>query len=238
MMSMSSLHDDHSLGLLTGHSEALGTSLLLHAWLHHHLLLRVSWLLHTWLHHTGLLHTGLHHTGLHLLHLLLLHLLLVHLLLLLHHLLLLHLLLLHHLLLLNHLLLLHLLLLHAWLHHLLLGTASGLGTSTSWFPDTPEMDLTGLLAFESNLEPFVHATVDAESGKFEDNDTNKIIGTWILIVDLDGQIITDILDVNLESFVPGGSLTCTILDSSLEVLLTSGNFAVWVHLTESLGIAR
>ena len=112
----------------------------------------------TILSHSRLLHHRLPHAGL-LHHLLLLH---HHLLLLHHHLLLLHLFGRHHTWLLHHARL-H----HAWLHHagllhlLLLGGTMLVSTACCWCKLTLEVDLSGVLAAVSDLEPFVNSAVGA-----------------------------------------------------------------------------
>ena len=98
-----------------------------------------SGLHHAWLHH-GLLHAGLHHGLLHAwLHHWLLHAGLHH------------------------------RLLHAWLHHawllhlLLLGGTMLVPTTCCWSELSLEVDLSGVLATVSDLEPLVNSTVGANN---------------------------------------------------------------------------
>jgi len=181
----------------------------LHAGLHHLLLWGHHSRLHAWLHHLllGWHHTWLHHARLHTwLHTWL-----------------------HH-------TWLHAWL-HAWLHHLLLGgTWLTLSSRCSWLPNGFQVDLSRLLASVGNLEPVIDATIDAEGGEFDGSLTNQIIRAWVLVVDLDGQVITDILHIDVECLVPHRRLACAILDRGLEILLTRRDLHVGVHLAEGLRV--
>ena len=99
------------------------------------------------------------------------------------------------------------------------------------------MDLTGRLALVSNLEPFVDTVVDAEGGELDGGDTDNVVAANILVVHLDRQIITDVLDINVEGLVPDGGLASSVLDVSLEVLLARNDLYVGVHLSEGLHVA-
>ena len=183
----------------------------LHAWLHHWL---HTWLHHAWLHHTWL-HTWLHHAWLHhWLHAWLHHARLHHTWLhaWLHHAWL------HH-------TRLHHSRLHAWLHawlHLLLAcscTTMASSALTLRLPDSLQMNLTGRFTFVLNLKPVIDTVVDTEGGKFDSSLANFVIGTGVLIEDLNCQVVSNVLYIDVEGLVPNGRLTSSILDSSLEVLL-------------------
>ena len=96
------------------------------------------------------------------------------------------------------------------------------------------MDLTSLLSFEANLEPLINAVSDAKSRQFHSGLADNIIIDNILFHDLDGQIVTNVLDIDLEGLIPNWGLASAVLGVGLELLLTSRDFAVWVHLTECL----
>ena len=191
---------------------------LLHTWLHHHRLLHAGlhhWLLHTWLHHR-LLHTGLHHWLHAWLHHRLLHAGLHHWL---------------------HAGLHHWL--HTWLHHWLHASSGSTrlsGTSLSGLPHTLQVNLARRFATVSNLEPLIDTLSDTEGGQLEGGLTNLVIRAGILVEHFDVNIVTDVLDINVEGLVPDGGLTCTILHERLEVLLTGRDLTVRVHLTECLGV--
>ena len=187
----------------------------LHAWLHHWL---HTWLHHAWLHHTWL-HTWLHHAWLHAwlhhwLHAWLHHARLHHTWLhaRLHHARL------------HHTRLHHTWLhawLHAWLHHLLLAcsSTSALSALTCWLPDSLQMNLTGRFTLVLNRKPVIDSVSDTEGGKFDSSLANFVIGTGVLIEDLNCHVVSNVLHIDVEGLVPNGRLTSSILDSSLEVLL-------------------
>ena len=89
-----------------------------------------------------------------------------------------------------------------------------------------------------HLEPLIDSIVYAEGGKFDGSLTNFFIRGNILVHHLDGQIITNILDVEIEGLVPDGLLACSVLDVGLELLLAGADLNIGVHLTESLRVTR
>jgi len=52
------------------------------------------------------------------------------------------------------------------------------------------------------------------------------------------EIVTDVLDINVEGLVPNGGLASAILDVGLELLLARRDLDVGVHLAEGLRITR
>ena len=164
--------------------------------------------LHAWLHHR--LHTRLHHTRLHHARL-------------------------HHTRL-HHAGLHHTWLHHTWLHHLLLSSAGALGATSSSLPDGLEVNLACLFTFVGNLEPLIDAVADAEGRKLEASLANNIITANILVKDLQGNIVADILHIDVECFVPDGSLAGTLLCLRFKVLLARSNLDVGVHLAEGLRV--
>ena len=68
--------------------------------------------------------------------------------------------------------------------------------------------------------------------------TNNVVGADVLIVHLKGNVVANILDINVESLVPDGGLSGTVLCLGLELLLASRNLDVRIHLAEGLRIAR
>ena len=206
----------------------LHTWLLLHAWLsilllhslgRHairllHLLRRHS---HTRLHHAWLSilllrrhsHSGLHHAWLH------------------------------------HAGLHHTRLHHTRLHHLLLlllrrlggGSGSASTRSTRRLPDGLEVDLASDLALPLNLEPLCEASTYAKGGQLDGGLTNFVVATDILIEHFNGQVVANVLHINVEGLVPDGGLASTVLHCCLEHLLTSRDLHVRVHFTEGLGVA-
>ena len=249
----------HGLSRLLHH---LWLLLHLHAWLLHHTwLLHAGLLHHSWLlHHAGLLHAGLlhhawllHHTWLLALHICHLILLLCDHLLLLHHLLLHHLLLGHHLLLVDN----HSGLLHLARSHLILRLTIAWHAVASWdsealkltsdrsfssfgatrSPGALKVDGTGLFASVLNGEPLVDSGAYTQGGQLDRGFADQVAGGYIFIEDLDCHVITDILDVELESLLPARGLTSTLESTSSELLHTTLKDAVRVHLTEELSIS-
>jgi len=98
------------------------------------------------------------------------------------------------------------------------------------------VNLAGLLATVRDLEPFIDSLADAESRKLESSLANFVVCTNILVENLEGDVVTHVLHIDVEGLVPDGSLTSAVLDSSLELLLACCDLDIWVHLTESLGI--
>jgi len=99
------------------------------------------------------------------------------------------------------------------------------------------MNLTGCLATISNSKPLVHTVADTQSRQLELDFTNNIVSTDILIVHLESNVVANILDIYVESLVPDGGLSCTLLCFGLELLLACRNLDVRVHLAEGLRIA-
>ena len=99
------------------------------------------------------------------------------------------------------------------------------------------MDLTCLLSFEANLEPLIDAVSDAKSGQLDSGLADNIIIDNIRFHDLDGQIVSNGLDIDLEGLVPNWGLASAVLGVGLELLLTSRELAVRVQLTECLRVA-
>jgi len=50
------------------------------------------------------------------------------------------------------------------------------------------------------------------------------------------DIITNILNFNLEGLVPDGVFASILLNSSFQDLVTVGNSAEWIHFAEKLGV--
>ena len=88
----------------------------------------------------------------------------------------------------------------------------------------------------SNLVPVINASVDAECGKFDRCLTNFVVRAGVFVKDSDREVVTDVLDVDIEGLVPDWRLASSVLDSRLEILLASRNFTIGVHLAEGLRV--
>jgi len=214
------LHHGLHAGLHAGLHHRL-SRVLLHAGLHHagllhagllHAGLHHTGLLHARLHHAGLLHAGLHHAGLHHAGL-------------------------HHTRL-HHAGLHHTRLHHTGLHHAGLCRAFLLSSTTgAGLPDGLQVDLTSSLASVSDSEPLVHTVADTKSGELEGDFADNVISADILVVNLDGHIVTDVLDIDIESLIPDWRLASALLGLRPELLLARSDLDVRVHLAEGLRIA-
>ena len=51
------------------------------------------------------------------------------------------------------------------------------------------------------------------------------------------EIVTDVLDINVEGLVPNGGLASAILDIGLELLLARRDLDVGVHLADEIRVA-
>ena len=99
------------------------------------------------------------------------------------------------------------------------------------------MNLTGCLATIGDSKPLVHTVADTQSRQLELDFTNNIVSADILIVDLESNVVANILNINVESLVPDGGLSCTVLCLGFELLLACRNLDVRVHLAEGFRIA-
>ena len=70
------------------------------------------------------------------------------------------------------------------------------------------------------------------------NSSYKIRGSHILVHDSHRNIVTNVLDVNIEDLVPCGLLTTALNRARPELLLSSLDRHVWVHLAEELSVSR
>ena len=70
------------------------------------------------------------------------------------------------------------------------------------------------------------------------NSSYKVRGSHILVHDSHRNIVTDVLDVNIEDLVPSGLLTTALNRARPELLLSSLDRHVWVHLAEELSVSR
>jgi hypothetical protein len=143
-----------------------------------------------------------------------------------------------------HLLLLgvtHLLLLLGVSHLLLLGVAHLLlllTVATSlWVPLTLEMDLTRWLTLISELEPFVKTSRSADSGQLHHDSSDGFVFGHIFVKDLYVKVISDVLDVECEHFIPNGGLSGVLLDLGLEFLLSVLDNAERIHLSEEFSVS-
>ena len=67
--------------------------------------------------------------------------------------------------------------------------------------------------------------------------TYQVTRCYVLIHDLNGHIVANVLDINIKGLVPLGNLATALNRSSLKLLLSSLKDAVGVHLAEGLGVS-
>ena len=207
------LVESHSVLLLVHNNRLLHH----HGLLHHHLRL---------LHHndgSSVDGSGHHHLGL------------------LHH----HRLLLHHGLLLHHRLL-HLLLLgvlHLWGRNegLVLGLfLGGFGLLRFIFMGHPvgrQMNLTDRGVVLVEVPPIIDTLVNAHSRDLDSELTNELIGGHgVLSPDFEGDVISNVLNINFEDFLPGGVLAFVVSNLSFELLHTGSDLDVGVHGGEGVDV--
>lgn len=105
------------------------------------------------------------------------------------------------------------------------------------FPLGGESDLTGGLAFVFNFHPQVHLGFSAESGNLAATITDLLVFALVFVEDLVVDVITKILDVDLEVLVvPFGLLGSVSIGLRLPDEFTADNLDVGVHLSELLDI--
>jgi hypothetical protein len=207
------LVESHSVLLLVHNNRLLHH----HGLLHHHLRL---------LHHndgSSVHGSGHHHLGL------------------LHH----HRLLLHHGLLLHHRLL-HLLLLgvlHLWGRNegLVLGLfLGGFGLLRFIFMGHPvgrQVNLTDGFVVLVEVPPIIDTLVNAHSRDLDSELTNELIGGHgVLSPDFEGDVISNVLNINFEDFLPGGVLAFSISGLGSELLHSGSDLDVGVHAGEGVHV--
>ena len=109
----------------------------------------------------------------------------------------------------------------------------------SWLPNRFEVDRTGLLSLEVDLEPIITTLSHAKRGKFDCGLSNKIAITHVFVKNFEVHVIADVLDIDLEKLV--GPFRCfagVLHGLCTDALLASVDHDVGVHLAESLGVAR
>ena len=99
------------------------------------------------------------------------------------------------------------------------------------------MDSARLLAFILDVVPLINAAIDTEGGKLDRGRSNQITSGDILIQHLQVQIITDVLYVNVNCFVPLGKLACALEHFGLKSLVACAQLTEGVHLGEHLCVA-
>lgn len=104
-------------------------------------------------------------------------------------------------------------------------------------PVTLEVDRASLLSFELNVEPLVHAAVHTQRGELDRSGANLIGSSHVLVHDINVEVVTDILDHDVESLVPLGHLACVLHHFGLELLVARLQLAEGVHLAEEVGVA-
>lgn len=98
------------------------------------------------------------------------------------------------------------------------------------FPVTLQVNSTTLLTLVLKIEPLVHATVHAEARNLHNNGADQVTCGHILVHDFDVNIVTDVLDVNVDGLVPLRKLTGALEHLGLEILVACHNLAEGVHL--------
>ena len=100
-----------------------------------------------------------------------------------------------------------------------------------------QMDLTTRLVLVVNVPPIIDTLVYAKSRDLKSELTNKLIrGKRVFGKDFEGNIISNVLNVDFKNLLPRRADTTAINNLSLEFLHSSVNLAVRVHGTESIGI--
>ncbi len=100
-----------------------------------------------------------------------------------------------------------------------------------------QMDLTTRLVLVVNVPPIIDTLVYAKSRDLKSELTNKLIrGKRVFGKDFEGNINSNVLNVDFKNLLPRRADTTAINNLSLEFLHSSVNLAVRVHGTESIGI--
>ena len=100
-----------------------------------------------------------------------------------------------------------------------------------------QMDLTTRLVLVVNVPPIIDTLVYAKSRDLKSELTDKLIrGKRVLGKDFEGNIISNVLNVDFKNLLPRRADTTAINNLSLEFLHSSVNLAVRVHGTESISI--
>jgi len=111
------------------------------------------------------------------------------------------------------------------------------GFSLMRFPVRGQMDLTTRLVLVVNVPPIIDTLVYAKSRDLKSELTDKLIrGKRVLGKDFEGNIISNVLNVDFKNLLPRRADTTAINNLGLEFLHSSVNLAVRVHGTESISI--
>lgn len=121
------------------------------------------------------------------------------------------------------------LLLHGLLHHLLL-THAGSEKFTS------QLDFTSMLAFVLEIEPLNNSSWNVKCARLHNCIGDGFTFEGVFVQDSEMDIISYILNLNLEDLIPDRVLACILLNSGFHNLISVSYSAEWVHFAEKFGV--
>ena len=107
--------------------------------------------------------------------------------------------------------------------------------STIGSPGTLEVEATGLFALVVDREPFIDSSNRAQGRGFDTGLADLIMTFHAFVEDLDNHIVTDILDIDVERFVPLWVLAFHSM--RLELIMSVLNLDEGVHTRESRSVS-